>query len=222
MSPIRKATVFRMFLTWSGPASPIGMTNPNPLDGQATYYYTNQQGARLMFFHDHAYGMTRLNVYAGEAAPYLIVDPVEETTLKNATVPGTITNVTSTGNADLTTADLAHLIPLVIQDKTFVPDPATQLAAEDPTWNTTLYGGFGNLWFPHVYTPNQNPADPMGMNAFGRWDYGPWFWPPQTTLTAGPLSIPCISVCPSGTDSAMSYNAQPIRRDGRLYGYTRG
>ena len=43
-----------------------------------TFYYTNQQSARLMFYHDHAYGITRLNVYAGEAAGYLITDPVED------------------------------------------------------------------------------------------------------------------------------------------------
>jgi hypothetical protein len=30
-----------------------------------TFYYTNQQSARLMFYHDHAWGITRLNVYAG-------------------------------------------------------------------------------------------------------------------------------------------------------------
>jgi len=41
-----------------------------------------------------------------------------------------------------------------------------------------------------------------GANAFGRWDYGAWFFPPQTTLTAagtGPLgpntavTVPCTS-----------------------------
>ena len=31
-----------------------------------------------MFYHDHAYGITRLNVYAGEAAGYLLQDPVEQ------------------------------------------------------------------------------------------------------------------------------------------------
>ena len=37
-------------------------------DGCQTFFYTNQQSARLMFYHDHAWGITRLNVYAGEAA----------------------------------------------------------------------------------------------------------------------------------------------------------
>ena len=42
-----------------------------PRAGTMTFYWTNQQGGRLMFYHDHAYGITRLNVYAGEAAGYL-------------------------------------------------------------------------------------------------------------------------------------------------------
>ena len=31
--------------------------------------------------------------------------------------------------------------------------------------------------------PNQNPADMFGANMVGRWDYGPWFWPPLTTAS---------------------------------------
>jgi hypothetical protein len=46
----------------------------SPTDGCWTLYYTNQQSARLMFYHDHAYGITRLNVYVGMAAAYLITD----------------------------------------------------------------------------------------------------------------------------------------------------
>ena len=176
-----------------GTGSPIGMTATSKTDGMATFYWTNQQSERLMFYHEHAYGITRLGVYAGVAAPYLVLDPVEEKALRKATVPGTIPNAPSR-----TGADLKHLIPLVIQDKTFVPPPA-QLAATDPTWSSALYGGLGNLWFPHVYMPNQNPNDvTTGMNDFGRWDYGPWFWPPQTSLTAGPLSIPCTSAAYPG------------------------
>ncbi len=42
---------------------------PDPGPGAQTFFYTNQQSARLMFYHDHAWGVTRLNVYAGEAPP---------------------------------------------------------------------------------------------------------------------------------------------------------
>ncbi|HEY5483075.1 MAG TPA: hypothetical protein VIK31_04600, partial [Propionibacteriaceae bacterium] len=136
-----------------------------------TFFYTNQQSARLMFYHDHAYGITRLNVYAGEAAGYLLSDPIEQKLVTGGVV-GTVTVPAGTIPADQ--------IPLIIQDKTFVPN-LTQLGATDPTWDVANWGGPGNLWFPHVYVPNQNPADPNGANAFGRWDYGPWFWPPVTT-----------------------------------------
>ncbi len=72
-----------------------------------TFYWPNQQSGRLMFYHDHAYGITRLNVYAGEAAGYLLYDPAEEALLATTGVPGTL-------------SDLPHMIPLVIQDRTFV------------------------------------------------------------------------------------------------------
>jgi len=65
---------------------------------------------------------------------YLLVDPAEEDALAAAGVPGTLG----------TTLDLAHMIPLVIQDKTFVPD-ATTLDATDPLWDTVKWGGLGNL-----------------------------------------------------------------------------
>ena len=130
-------------------------------DGCQTFYYTNQQSARLMFYHDHAWGITRLNVYAGEAAGYLISDNTEKKLISTNTIPGA-----------------ADTIPLIIQDKTFVPN-AAQLAAQDPTWDLGRWGGEGNLWVPHVYMPAQNPGDPSGMSAFGRWMYGPWFWPPS-------------------------------------------
>jgi len=172
------------------------MFGGDPGPGKQTFYWTNQQGGRLMFYHDHAYGTTRLNVYLGEAAGYLLVDPVEENALKAATAPGTLG----------TTPDLAHLLPLIIQDRTWVPDdgaPGGQLAAQDPTWDVASYGGFGSLWYPHVYPPNQDPADTVGgANPFGRWDYGAWFWPPQNPSTYVSPPFPCPTaarpdqVCP--------------------------
>ncbi len=65
-----------------------------------------------------------------------------------------------------------------MQDRTFVPD-AAQLKLQDPTWDTR-WGTKGSFWYHHVYMPAQNPGDPSGMSAYGRWMYGPWFWPPAT------------------------------------------
>ena len=81
-------------------------------DGCQTFYYTNQQSARLMFYHDHAWGITRLNVYAGEAAGYLITDDTEKALVDDGADP----------------RRWPTSIPLVVQDRTFVPD-AVQLAA---------------------------------------------------------------------------------------------
>jgi len=142
----------------------------DPGAGSETLYYTNQQSARLMFYHDHSYGITRLNVYAGEEAPYIVDDPVERQLVTDNVIP-------------------SDQMPLMIQDRTFVPNDA-QLAAQDPTWDKSQWGGEGHLWFPHVYMPNQNPFDDSGANAMGRWDYGPWFWPPFAGLANGPVANP--------------------------------
>jgi FtsP/CotA-like multicopper oxidase with cupredoxin domain len=162
------------------PAGTAGASN-DPGPGSLTYYYTNEQSARLMFYHDHSAGITRLNVYAGEAAPYVLRDAAEQDL------------VNGTNNAGANPGKQKVLpsseIPLVIQDKTFVPSSA-QLNAEDPTWNAAKWGGTGSLWMPHVYMPNQNPSDSQGVNALGRWDYNSWFYPPQAPQTYGPVANP--------------------------------
>ena len=142
------------------------MPQPAVGDGTATFYWPNGASGRLMFYHDHAYGITRLDVYAGEAAGYLLVDPIEQ-----ALNPA------------------GGQLPLIIQDKTFVNIgnfpvgflgvPPLKTAVADPLWAANPKWGQlrGSLWFPHVYMPNQNPNDISGANPMGRWDYGPWFWP---------------------------------------------
>ncbi|OPY33711.1 MAG: multicopper oxidase [Methanomassiliicoccales archaeon PtaU1.Bin124] len=158
----------------SAPA-PGASNDPGP--GAMTFYYTNQQSARLMFYHDHSYGITRLNVYAGEAAGYLLTDSIENQLINAGILPsGTGANL--------------YGIPLIIQDKTFVD--STTIAYQDPTWawgSNGITPTTGDLWFPHVYMPNQNPYSPTGANDLGRWDYGPWFFPP-TSITYGPVPNP--------------------------------
>lgn len=160
------------------PAGTAGATT-SPGDGSMTFYYTNQQSARFMFYHDHSYGITRLNVYAGEAAGYIIEDETEQQLVDDGLIP-------------------EEQIPLIIQDKTFV-DTAT-IGMTDPTWNwgtgtlDTTTGireaKTGDLWMPHVYVPAQNPYDISGLNPYGRWHYGPWFWPPTNNITHGPVPNP--------------------------------
>jgi FtsP/CotA-like multicopper oxidase with cupredoxin domain len=158
-------------------------TVDDPRDGMQTLYYTNAQPARLMFYHDHSYGITRLNVYVGEAAPYLITDEVEQDLINGTNNSGV--------NPELQQILPGTGIPLVIQDKTFV-DTGT-IPDTDPTWVWGTTPGTpktGDLWYPHVYVPAQNPWAPDGVNPYGRWMYGPWFWPPTTNIEHGPIPNP--------------------------------
>lgn len=162
-------------------------------DGCQTFYYTNQQSARLMFYHDHSWGITRLNVYAGEAAGYLITDNTEKSLVSSGTIPAA-----------------ADTLPLIVQDKTFVPG-AAQLAAQDPTWNTAKWGTKGSFWYQHVYMPAENPGDPTGMSALGRWFYGPWFWPPATGTVHGPIPNPYYNAtCKLDVPSTWQYQEAPF------------
>jgi spore coat protein A len=85
---------------------------PPQIDGLPDQWYTPghsvtntypdaQRGANLIY-HDHAIGVTRLNVYAGLIGGFVIVDPAEA----KLNLPS--------GNAD---------VALVVQDKTFNRDP---------------------------------------------------------------------------------------------------
>ena len=71
-----------------------------------TVYYPNEQPATLSWFHDHGLGATRLNVFAGLAAAYLLRDQYDTGGADNA-------NGLPSG---------AYEIPLVIQDRQFNPD----------------------------------------------------------------------------------------------------
>ena len=42
------------------------------------YHYPNQQDAALLWYHDHAMGINRLNVYAGLFGLYIVRDAVED------------------------------------------------------------------------------------------------------------------------------------------------
>jgi FtsP/CotA-like multicopper oxidase with cupredoxin domain len=184
---------------------------PVPGDGQMTFYYSNQQSGRLLFYHDHAYGITRLNVYAGEAAGYLITDPAEDALIFNGTA-GVIPN---NGGGVYT-----YGIPLIIQDKTFVD--ASKIALQDPTWNwgtNPPTPNTGDLWLPHVYMPNQNPYDDSGAAAMGRWDYGPWFWPvfppvngeiPNPYFGTSPVEPPTIPGTPNPSIVPEAFMDTPI------------
>lgn len=76
------------------------------------YEYKNKQRATTLWYHDHALGITRLNVYTGLAGFYIIRDPME----KSLRLPKG-----------------KYEIPLVIQDRSFNLDGSLFYPAEpDP------------------------------------------------------------------------------------------
>ncbi|HEU0295091.1 MAG TPA: hypothetical protein VFR47_20280, partial [Anaerolineales bacterium] len=190
----------------TNPADPASVVCKAGDDGCQTFYYTNQQSARLLFYHDHSWGITRLNVYAGEAAGYLITDETEDKLF---------------GQNGLF-AELGTGTPLIVQDKTFVPedwqlyntvDEVTGKVTrygQDPTWDQSRWGSYGDLWYHHVYMPAQNPGDPSGMSAYGRWMFGPWFWPPATP-PYGPIPNPYYdSSCNLDDPATWQYDVDPF------------
>jgi spore coat protein A, manganese oxidase len=99
------------------------------------YEYANDQQAATLWYHDHADGVTRLNVYAGLAGFYLIRDAVEDS---------------------LNLPSGRFEIPLVIQDRAF--DASGQLSYPDigvvpfvhPIWVPMVFGDTalvnGKVW----------------------------------------------------------------------------
>jgi spore coat protein A, manganese oxidase len=112
------------------------LLNPGLVNGQAECYYPNDQSARLVWYHDHTFGITRMNAYVGIASAYVLRDAFEGN-LRNMGLPDYIEN----GGRE---------IPLVIQDKIFV---GANILARDPTWT----GGTnpGDLWYAHTYDPKR-------------------------------------------------------------------
>ncbi len=75
--------------------------NVGPKFAHKVYYYPNCQRPATLWYHDHALGITRLNVYAGLAGFYILRDEEEE---------------------KLKLPSGKFEIPLVIQDRSFYPN----------------------------------------------------------------------------------------------------
>ena len=97
---------------------PLGMHGPSfmnvpgfpVLPGTGANYYPNDQSARLVWYHDHAMGITRLNAYSGLASGYIITDDFESGLVSKGLLPDLIG------------------VPLIIQDKGFAHE-ASYLAS---------------------------------------------------------------------------------------------
>ncbi len=127
----------------------VNVLNPHLQDNEAEIYYPNDQSARLMWYHDHTFGTTRLNAYAGLATGYVIYDDFE-LGLTNAPyyLPGPFDPRT---------------IYMVFQDKIFVQP---NIETTDPTWSRVVPNSrAGDLWYAHIYDTARYGA--LGPNPLG-------------------------------------------------------
>lgn len=118
--------------------------------GNAVFQYPNDQRATALWYHSHSLGMTRTNIYAGQAGMYLIRGG--DTDLPPGVLPGP-----APGPFDFPGTRYYEL-PLVLQDKTFNDDgslyfPASRAEFFDayagpyipetdvpPIWNPVFFG----------------------------------------------------------------------------------
>lgn len=107
------------------PGSDGGPEDTFTVGSAHNYHYHNDQEATSLWYHDHAMGITRLNVYAGLAGFYLLRDQYD------------------TGEVDnpIGLPVGPYEVPLVLQDKMFNPD------------GTLAYplGEFGSIWAPEFF-----------------------------------------------------------------------
>jgi len=97
-----------------------------PPGQQVVYEYPNWQLPATLWYHDHALGITRLNVYMGLAGFWLIRDAFEQ---------------------GLDLPDGEFEIPLAIQDRSFMPDGTLKYPSQ---WEQTFFGDTilvnGKVW----------------------------------------------------------------------------
>lgn len=114
------------WFTYDGKHGPAYFTaSPAPANA-AIYNYPNSQPATTLWYHDHALGVTRINVMSGLAGFYLLRDPDDP-----------VAPLLPTGKYDM---------PLAIQDRTFNSDGSFWFPSDGvnpdihPYWSPEFFG----------------------------------------------------------------------------------
>ena len=88
-----------------------GYHETGPSFSNRVYHYPNDQAAMMLWYHDHALGMTRLNVYSGLVGMYFVRDAVEDS---------------------LALPKGRYEVPLMFQDRLFNADGSLNYPVQDP------------------------------------------------------------------------------------------
>ena len=127
--------------------------------GFATFQYPNENRASTIWYHDHALGMTRLNVYAGPAGFYLVRggpagdDEVLDT--RNGR-PASLPGPAPRENDKFPPNKRYQEIPIAIQDRSFNLDgslfyPDTREFFDEIVGDFIPEGEFSPIWNPEFF-----------------------------------------------------------------------
>ena len=127
--------------------------------GFATFQYPNANRASTIWYHDHALGMTRLNVYAGPAGFYIVRGGpagdgavLDRRTGMQAKLPGPAPKE----NDPFPTNKKYYEIPIAIQDRAFNEDgslfyPDTRALFDGIVGPYIPAGDFSPIWNPEFF-----------------------------------------------------------------------
>ncbi|WP_204072321.1 multicopper oxidase family protein [Planotetraspora phitsanulokensis] len=112
------------WFTPDGLHGPVYATVDGARPNEVVYAYTSRQHATMLWYHDHAMAITRLNIYAGLAGLYLIRDAFED-------------------GLPLPRGDFE--VPLILQDRNLTSDGGLSYPDRGPTpyhpkWNPNFFG----------------------------------------------------------------------------------
>jgi FtsP/CotA-like multicopper oxidase with cupredoxin domain len=161
--PAGYATVGAWYDYFAGKAAGLGYLAPGTSTwepGAAVFQYPNSQRASTVWYHDHALGMTRLNVYAGPAGFYLIRGgPDGDGAVIDARfgTPAVLPGPAPKENDKFPPNKTYYEIPIAIQDRSFNADgslfyPETRAFFDgisgpyipdtdiSPIWNPEFFG----------------------------------------------------------------------------------
>jgi len=170
-------------------------------DNEAVFYYPNEQPPTTLWYHDHALGITRINVMSGLAGFYLLRDPAD-----------TIAPLLPSG---------LYEMPLVIQDRTFkVTDPITGRndfwfpeVGLDPTvhpyWMPEFFGNtimVNGLVWPNLNVDNGQYRFRILDGSNARF-YTLWFQVKPADPLLNPPPLPFIQI---GSDGGYLQTATPL------------
>jgi len=150
----RNGTWFRFFAAKAAGSYGVGWG-----PGFAVFQYPNENRAATIWYHDHALGMTRLNVYAGPAGFYLVRGGpagddavVDSRSGTRAVLPGPA----PAANDPFPPSKTYYEIPIAIQDRSFNSDgslfyPDSRVFFDGIVHDYIPEGEFSPIWNPEVF-----------------------------------------------------------------------